>query len=362
MLCNAYEVPVDFENDDKDDMIAPMLGLCVPFPGSQKECNSNKDCENSETCKYFEFYTAGKYDAKGVCTTTEAGMGDIGDMCGGPTGVKCKSGFCIGSSDTEAGFCTGVCNGKDTCPQGVMIGQTEYNFYCRTWLGGWGGTIKDSTDNVWLPLCWPTPKQYSSLNDCSADTASCPENQACVGWASAMGATGAQKLELLCVGAYSVGADNQPKFNAGTLGQKCDTTGEAANGVYCKSNYCLNDIKEGDGYCSGHCKTDADCSAGGADMVCDALTLIDKPDTANDLSISICRKKKTCMPCNTDTDCAGDYVCINAGGQGLLSNRRCAPPCETNDQCTGTDGGTQCKVSLDENGAPESKKACIKGC
>ena len=90
--------------------------------------------------------------------------------------------------------------------------------------------------------------------------------------------------------------------------------------------------------------------------------LLDKPDTDNDQTASLCRKQISCISCTADSDCTGDYVCVNAGGQGLLENRRCMPPCETDNDCGGTDGGDKCKMSFDASGAPEEKSGCIKSC
>ena len=52
-------------------------------------------------------------------------------------------------------------------------------------------------------------------------------------------------------------------------------------------------------------------------------------------------------------------MCANAGGSGITADLRCAPPCELDDDCAGTDGGATCAESMDENGQGTGTMACI---
>ncbi len=364
MLCSWSAVGVDFEDDGEDDKWLP-LGLCADFSGTQAPCADDAGCGGSEACDYYAFIQAGgQYDAKGICAKTAPGEGAVGDACGGNSGVICKSGFCLSSQGDQPGFCTAMCSSKSDCPQNLELGLFSgvYNMACYAYLysPGFDGTTDE--DSVYVPLCRPALAEASSLSDCS-ESLSCPAGEACQAWPIAMGATGPAGKEFLCTGAGVFDGAGVFQLAEQELGEHCDILYESDSPFqYCKSNYCLPDVGKEQGYCGALCSSDADCAAGGPAMICDPLTLIDRPGANADVTVDVCKKQASCIPCSDHVDCTGDYVCVNAGGVGLLANYRCAPPCSQDADCLGTDGGSSCEQSVDKQGKPEGVLSCTPDC
>ena len=373
MLCYWVEYTLDYTPDDASqdtDGLLP-LGRCFPYPGSQKPCQTDKDCGGAgalEACTFLETKNAdGVFDAKTVCSAVDVADGDEGDACGADTGVQCKSGLCLGSGNGNPGYCSKLCTSSADCGKGISLGQFSgtYSMACFPILLGNGGTLSDDSDNVYVAACaplMPAGPDYiailtdqSSMEDCSDDY-KCKAGETCLGVGIGSGATGDTKLEMLCVSQ----SDTQGNTADKDLGAQCTLDPADQTEPYvCKSLYCLPDSKTNVGYCSQLCATNDDCTAGGPDMVCDQYTLLDRKDDSKDISIGLCRKEKSCIACKSDNDCTGNYVCVNAGGLDLLEDRRCAPPCTEDADCTGTDGGSKCEESADKKGKPEGKKACI---
>ncbi len=366
MKCNANAVPVDFNNDEIDDTYIA-LGLCVDYPGSQTDCQSDGDCAGAatpEACDFYPYLLAdGAIDAKGICVETEPGQGDVGDACGGNSGVTCKSGFCLGTQGDQPGFCTALCGSKADCPAGpttLGLFTGNYNMFCFGYLYSNGFDDTSNEDMVFVPLCRPAVAETSPLTDCSGDF-KCGPNEACQAIAIASGSTGPTNLEYLCMGAGIFDAQGAFQASTGKLGSSCDILFESMDpGDFCESNYCLPDAGDDEGYCGALCTTNADCSAAG--MVCDEMVLIDRKGADNDVSTKVCRKEASCIPCQVDTDCTGEYVCVNVGSVGLLEERRCAPPCTVDTDCNGTDGGNSCVESNDGAGKPEGVSSCEPTC
>ncbi|MFT5358458.1 MAG: hypothetical protein ACI9KE_005696, partial [Polyangiales bacterium] len=247
------------------------------------------------------------------------------------------------------------CQGIDTCPESFTFGETTYSMSCRGYLFSEGTSLDDNTDDVWIPLCTVFGIEGDdSLADCSADF-SCGDGEGCIAIPWATGAAGPADLDYFC--ASSDDADGNPA--TGEFADACDTTGET--GVSCKDIYCSND-SGGAGYCTKLCTTDADCAGGTPDMVCHANPFIERANPADNVSIASCVKKKSCIPCNVDSNCAGGNVCVNIGGAGPAEDRVCAPPCSIDDDCGATDGGSTCVESIDASGAAEGKSSCAPTC
>jgi len=366
MLCSANASGVDFNNDEIDDKYIP-LGLCVDYPGTQSDCSADGDCAGSptpEACDFYSYFQAdGALDAKGICAETEPGEGDVGDACGGNSGVNCKSGFCLGSQGDQPGFCTALCGSKSDFPAGPQtLGQFggTYNMFCFGYLYSFGFDVDSNEDTVYVPLCRPASAETSPLTDCSADF-KCGANEACQAIGVAAGATGPAKAEFLCLGAGIPDAQGAFQPSTAKMGDSCDITFESNSpGDFCETNYCLPDAGDDKGYCGGLCKEDSDCT--GAGLVCDDFILIDRIGTDNDVATKVCRKEASCIPCQVDTDCTGTNVCVNVGSVGLLADRRCAPACTVDADCNGTDGGSTCTESIDGEGKPEAKFSCEPTC
>lgn len=367
MLCSASAVPVDFEDDGIDDKHLA-LGLCVDFAGSQTPCIKDGDCGADEVCDFYSFFadeTQTSMDGGGICSTFDAGEGDVGEACGGNSGVNCKSGFCLGSSGDQPGYCTALCDTMSDCPQGTSLGNFQgiYNMACRGLVYSQGFTEGSNEDILWLPLCIPVVEETSSLTVCTGDGTCAGASEACQPFAIASGATGPGKIEMLCVGAGAFDAQGTFVPATAAYGAACDITFESENAAdACMSNLCFQDTSADAGYCGKLCDADADCSSAGSEYTCQNVVLIDRANDADDVATGMCRKAASCITCFDDNDCSGDYVCANAGGVGLLADQRCAPACTVDADCAGTDGGNTCAVSIGANGQPDGTSACIPTC
>ena len=78
--------------------------------------------------------------------------------------------------------------------------------------------------------------------------------------------------------------------------------------------------------------------------------------------VPMCMKTKSCIACDYDYQCAGDYKCTNLGKGGTLANTRCAPSCTTDKDCAAADGGTKCVPAVDGEGKDLAHKVCKPGC
>ena len=155
-------------------------------------------------------------------------------------------------------------------------------------------------------------------------------------------------VEHLCLDA-SQGLDG---FPTKTAGEPCESWTE------CLGRACYPD-GQGGGYCSELCASDDDCAAvdGVAGLVCTEEVLIPRPDPANSGVTQRCILAETCLPCETDTDCGGDFVCVNVGGLGDLALYRCGEPCAEVADCE--EPGQSCTEDIGPGGWPTGKRACM---
>ena len=162
---------------------------------------------------------------------------------------------------------------------------------CAAQRIGYGGTVGDASDDVYVSACTPfvaaggamaTLMYDSSLTDCSGDFA-CEPGETCLGVPIGTGAAGDTALELLCVSQIGPLGANA----TAPLGAPCPL--DSANPYTCASLYCLPGDAPNTGYCSQLCTTDDDCVAGA--MTCQPLTLLDRKDDSQDVSIGLCRMK-----------------------------------------------------------------------
>ena len=272
LLCDALEIGADFDDDGVNDKFLP-LGLCVDYPGSQAACSVNGDCPDGEACTFRAFTTpGGSLDGIGLCVTVGPEEADIGEACGGNSGVTCKSGFCLAANGDQPGYCTHLCETAADCPNAMTLGLFDgvYNMYC-TALSLLQGDPDAPDDTVYIPLCLPN---VGSLDGCEADFLCASAEESCVGAAWAIGADGGTNAEYLCFGQEEGGAAD------GAAGDVCLNDGE------CGSFYCI----EGDGVlnkCSTLCKSDDDCTVPGT--TCSPFLVIDRQNDADDLTVPLCQ-------------------------------------------------------------------------
>ena len=90
---------------------------------------------------------------------------------------------------------------------------------------------------------------------------------------------------------------------------------------------------------------------------------IPRADATKAAIMPLCMKAKSCIPCEYDYTCAGDYACHNIGGAGTLAKQVCSPSCKTDADCATTDGGAKCIQAKDADGnVIKDKKVCAPEC
>ena len=364
MLCSINEYDFDLLPEGAPDDVPEFYlaaGLCIPADGSNTDCFTNADCSATpgEVCQFFEVINdaTGKPDAKGVCVTVDdPSDGDVGDLCGGDTGLGCKDGFCLPTFNDGSGVCASLCSSSDDCPKNISVNGITLDMGCTTLLYGVALTIDDITDNVWAPLCRAYNDDPNDFPPCNADYSCDGADSACIGTAIAFGATGPGSVDYRC---YDM-TDADGVAPTGELGAACDvdTSDESTvgNGVSCKNAYCMDEATGADaGYCSKICDVDADC-AGVPGTICDDLVTL--PRAVGNLGPKVCQKAESCIPCFTSSGCAGNYECANVGGAGAQANMRCVPSCSVDADCAGTDGGSSCVDLTDEDGTSTGITGC----
>ncbi|NUN12788.1 MAG: hypothetical protein HUU55_04050 [Myxococcales bacterium] len=348
-ICAIAEIAYDVDADQTVDILLP-LSLCegIPHQGELTDCKSNNDCTvPGEICAPLEIpATVGNfpYLLKRTCRTTHPDFGGYGDDCGTAPGEgECAIGFCtVDDQFTAKTMCSQTCNEKADCPN-ITVDGKERPSICRSVRLGANGSFAPE-DDLFVPICWPVGPG-SSRDDCKDDFICKNPKETCVPWAIATGPGEAGKVEYSCIS--SLGPDAIK--GKGKVGEECNTHAD------CESLTCIDDLA-GKKICTGLCKKDSDCLAGGPYMVCDDHVLIPRPNKAQSLTVPQCRKAQTCIGCTTHMDCAKGMKCIRSNFAS--SKYICAHPCTNSDDCKNTDGGSLCKTSLGANGPDDIFKSC----
>lgn len=373
MKCDRRVSSLDVDGDTKNgsDVFLP-YGTCKPYKGASGACLGQKDCAG-KYCKPLGRKVASASSPysttlTGTCVTQDASKGVWGDHCGAMntgSGAKkvCKSGNCWNTtnSDGEAipGLCVDMCKSQAECAGTVTLYQTQYKSWCRSVFYADNDT-DDERDRMYLPVCW-VAGTTESLADCSSTFKCGSSTEACLAAPIARGPDESGAVEYICRSSQNTatqGTPNPPQPSK-SVGQACQLE---SNWIECKSIYCVADSKVGAGYCSQPCKSDAECGSGDG-MFCDKASVwIPRRDASKSVIVPMCRKKKSCIPCAGDWDCAGGYKCTNVGGQGTLAKQVCAPPCTSDASCAGTDGGSKCVPAVDNKLQSLPVNVCKPSC
>ncbi len=373
MRCGVSDLR--FDTDDPDDGLYDVFlayGACVHMPDATTVCHAQADCKEG-LCKGWSHGLAGSkddgkkgakkaYTSDGLCVTPAPSKGDYGDTCG-PMAKEalCKSGWCANtvssSGKSQVGFCTDLCASRAECNPSVNLYGTTYKSVCRSYKQTYHETLPP-LDDLYLPYCW-VANAKGSLADCSETKVCLSAKEACRAYPIAFGPDQAMKVEYWCYWNQN-SSGKQPSKK---VGAKCDLE---SNNYECLGGYCLTDVAPGDGYCSRICAEDADCGSDLDGMYCDKSNMgwpgLPRDDPALAAVVPLCRKKKTCIPCSWDYQCAGDYRCTNIGGPATLANRRCAPPCTEDKDCAGFTSGSKCNPAKDLSGKTLDHKVCTPAC
>lgn len=376
--CGTVEIPLDLAPDGQPgdpetpsyDIFLP-IGICDNMPSAAGLCYNQADCKTkgeSSYCKPWEHAVSLAADATpvsykhtldGQCIKPVTTYKNIGESCGalasdGTDMAICKSGLCLGQSDTQPGFCADLCDGKASCPTKITIGGTDYKSVCRSLKWGWNGTAEPN-DDIFVPVCLPTVPD-STLTDCSKDK-TCGKGEICIAFAVATGPDKAAKMEYLCSIADAKQGTKKP-------GDVCDPDPPQSTPPECASGYCIDPDGTGKtGYCSALCNADGDCGTTADGMMCDTGHMyIPRSDPAKAAFLPLCLKKKSCTPCGYDSECVGGYLCANLNGAGQPVNQRCAPPCSSDADCKATDAGSKCEAAKDAKGKETGSKVCTPTC
>jgi len=348
-LCAVAELPGDADDDGETDF-ALAVQWCQTYPGATGNCRNDSDCAATETCDVYEVANPdanGKDDAPyllaGKCVPVSATdfpgeTGTFGQACN--DGSECRSGFCLGATETESGFCTKTCADTPDCGS-VNIGGETARGVCSSLLFGWGGDFSDNTNAVFIPLCVLTD---DTLADCSDDLSCDAANEVCLVNTVATDAAHAPKIEYLCEQVVDEGT----ALPTGAVGSACNPNPGDDDALECANAYCQTD-RDGNGYCTKPCDGDSVCGNGTTCTQANVFARVGEY-ADNSGSVGFCLKPSLCEECYGNFDCNGDFVCANVGSS-TASNYRCVPKCETaganSAECGGT---TSCTAGADQRG------------
>lgn len=368
--CGVVEIPLDTSNPaDKTYDVFTALKVCQPMPGATKTCYGQGDCKAEAKAKYCRPFeteipmaqgatpTTDKYTMLGYCIEPEKDFGSVGLQCGQSNSKECKSGLCLGQQDstgkTAPGWCTDMCSGKADCPNSAVFtgyNNQEVKLYCGSIAYGNNAT-KQPYDNIYLPVC--LPDLGSTLADCSSDFKCAAAGEACIPIAISTGPDQATTMEFRCRVIKNQQNDPAPTKKVGEL---CNPKPAASDPEECASGLCFPDSTTGKGYCSALCKDNSACGSNDS-MFCDVGHMYTPRKDASKAGIApMCLKKKSCVPCAYDFQCATGTLCTWTDTKA--DTGRCAPPCDTDADCAKTDGGGKCEAQKDVDGKDVGKKVC----
>lgn len=369
-LCTVYELPADLTEppDDIYEFILP-IQWCTTLEGDTS-CVSEAGCAEGQRCEPYELANMiedpdnagemildpdGPYVLAGLCVTSDDTAGAYGAPCNG--GADCESGFCLGASATNPGFCTIMCAGAAECP-GIQLtdengAPAESTSRCRTYLYAWGGTADKVSDTVWLPLCVPNPLD-SSGDDCSADFTCAEEGETCQPYIVMFGGPANEELphiDFICQDA----ANADGSLGTKATGEACDPNLEDAEGNFvneCADALCIEGAETGTGYCSKLCDPEGEACPG--ELSCLPFTIYPRTGAYADKSGAfwLCQEDTDCTPCLNTSQCNSGRVCANLGqDDDTLADYRCVPGCASDGDCAGQ-AVTTCAEGTDADGAP----------
>jgi len=365
--CGVIDYSFDTSDPpDKKIDVYTAWEVCQPMPGATKDCEGQGDCKGeakAKHCKYIEVEPATpspdyKYTMKGMCVEPNPNFSGVGGTCGQVPSKSCNSGVCLATQnqkgEPQAGWCAEACNSKADCPLEITFeafNNQKAKAYCRTI--GWGNNAtKHPYDNLYLSICYPALGSSTvSVADCSADF-KCPTSEACVPIAVGAGPDKPMKTEFHCLSLLNQDQSLPTK----KVGESCDPDPPAGANEECASGQCMPDSTTGKGYCSAVCKDNAACGSNDS-MFCDVdHQIVPRKDPKMAAIAPMCLKKKSCIPCAYDFQCATSYLCTWPDAKKDTGS--CAPPCQTDADCAKTDGGGKCEAQKDINGKATALKVC----
>ncbi len=371
---------------------APQFKACQAMPGATTTCSNTAQCGPAQVCREWTYTvqlptqasptdppgtptpTTEVLTGGGLCVTPGAKESDTGTLCGSDAGdAECKSGVCdqlfnFTDSNGKAlniGHCLPLCGAQSDCSKGLDLdvggGKTQhFDSMCSIRVQAY--TPIDPMDpfgRVFRSECLPV-NTGTTLTDCASDKKCSKAGEACFPAIIANGPDTAAKADYRC---QAVVGSTDP-VPTGKLGEKCST--DTTKATTCASGLCQDDIgataSNTVGYCSGLCSTNADCASGGADMVCDLQhQWLPRKDASKAAIVPMCVRKKACIPCSWDFQCAGGYACTKPNPNKPTGY--CAPTCQSDAECVGADGGgATCDAATGSDGKKSGAKVCTPGC
>ena len=352
----SYEWQIDVDDDDQEDTYLN-VDLCRVWPheGELTDCNSDADCAAGEHCQ-FRVKGQGEgqdrtWKVEYKCRQDFDNQVSLGEICGGTSKKQCDSDLCLipgGSSGSKA-MCTAYCDTADDCLEYIEFNGLTIKSICLSFRVNRHQNM-DPVDDVYAPYCWRVTSN-SSLKSCE-ETRSCTDaKEYCRALAIAGNPDELVTVEHRCIYIGDSGGGNLSALPTKNIGEACTSSSQ------CKGRRCMPDGLGG-GYCTHLCKGDGDCNNPFMDkLACTEVELVPRPDKVNSGITHRCVVKEMCSPCATDSECGGDYQCINFGGQNFLAKYKCGQPCLEDTDCL--DAGTFCKEDFDKGGKPTGKKACV---
>ena len=276
--CSTLEFNVDADEDGTPDMIMP-LGICqtLPHAGPSVPCTRDGDCGVAQVCAPILSGLPPQNQSVSRKCVDLAGRQGFGSPCGESVKKSCATGLCYAYniSPNPSPVCTGTCDSANDCGS-MNIDGALYPTICAASRLGQNATMDDTTDDSFVPLCFPV-EPGSSLIDCSgslsslgatANAGKCGFNERCYMNPIYSEAGSPAKIEMLCEGI--------PAGAYLPLGSAC-TAGTECMGGLCNQGQCIEPCDPIDIF-----------SCSGTSFSCLPITVFDQPEGQDDLLAWFC--------------------------------------------------------------------------
>ncbi len=354
LRCGLDEVEVDVDNNDRVDGYLS-VARCMQIGDAASDCAAASDCDTDVCTPFVPWNGLAAWNGTAVrvetrCMPPPAGSIGMGSPCGAAAfGATCDTRWCLEDRSREGlpGYCSQPCRDDDDCPGLLAVGARMMAWRCEGMRFDHAGTIGPDDDRL-ASMC----RAYdaaSSFADCSDDLACDAPHEMCLPSVRTGHPSTINDVRLWCVIPPA----------AGLIGDACDP---AAQGQDCQTGLCEGLIVSRAGFCSRTCSADADCLGLGDGLaVCDLGPWMLPPSVSEPVFVPRCRLRSACVVCDSDTDCAMGYRCVNTSANPAVPDYRCAMECAASADCLGTDTFMACTEATTPGAAPGTPRpwACL---
>lgn len=327
----------DFASTEGLSIMAP-VPICKWVGNNAKPCTTRDDCEGLPCSPLIQ---AKMKNVELLCTEPpDASVGPWNPCGEAAWGQLCDTGICLDPSPLEPGLCSTVCRNEADCPDIASTWNGFSKFVCEGKVLSKLGSLYLG-DDVYVSWCTAVAAD-SSLVPCKPIGQCAKPEETCRAVVRFGPPSEAAKVSYVCV-----------SVSGKDVGQPCNpSTWENT----CKSGVCAPTPIKGVGFCTTPCESDAVCEGLGiAAARCVERIAIFRDPPESHVTVRECRVVDTCVACRDDRDCpAISLRCANVASSQYVTDFRCAPVCESDNECAQFGQGVACR---EVEAPPETSKA-----